>query len=68
MGAHLVDLTPCEVRRGLSRSGSILNRFVESQQGEAELVLEREHEPEQPQVPTHGQGANREGQGGPRWP
>lgn len=40
MGAHLVDFTPCEMRWGLSSSGSILNRFVEGQQGEAELLLE----------------------------
>lgn len=41
MGAHLVDFAPCEMRRGLSSSGSILHRFIESQQGEAELVLEQ---------------------------
>lgn len=41
MGAHLVDFTPREMRRGLSGSGSILYRFIEGQQGEAELVLEQ---------------------------
>lgn len=41
MGAHLVDFTPCEMRWGLSSSGSILYRFIEGQQGEAQLVLEQ---------------------------
>lgn len=41
MGAHLVDLTPREVGWGLSGSSSILDRFVEGQQGETELVLEQ---------------------------
>lgn len=41
MGAHLVDFTPCEMRWGLSSSRSILYRFIEGQQGEAELVLEQ---------------------------
>lgn len=41
MGAHLVDFTPCEMRWGLSNSGSILYRFIEGQQGEAKLVLEQ---------------------------
>lgn len=41
VGAHLVDFAPCEMRRGLSSSGSILNRFVEGQQREAELLLSR---------------------------
>lgn len=41
VGAHLVDFAPCEMRWGLSSSGSILNRFVEGQQGEAELLLSR---------------------------
>lgn len=39
VGAHLVDFAPCEMRWGLSGSRSILDRFVEGQQGEAELVL-----------------------------
>lgn len=42
MGAHLVDFTPREMRWGLSSSGSILYRFIESQQGEAELFLEQD--------------------------
>ena len=42
MGAHLVDFTPCEMRWGLSNSGSILYRFIEGQQGEAELFLEQD--------------------------
>lgn len=41
MGAHFIDFTPCEMRWGLSNSGSILHRFIEGQQGEAELVLEQ---------------------------
>lgn len=41
VGAHLVDFAPCEMRWGLSSSGSILNRFVEGQQREAELLLSR---------------------------
>lgn len=41
MGAHLVDFTPCEMRRGLSNSGSVLYRLIEGQQGEAQLVLEQ---------------------------
>lgn len=41
VGAHLVDFAPCEMRWGLSSSGSILNRFIEGQQGEAELLLSR---------------------------
>lgn len=44
MGAHLIDFTPCKMRWGLSSSGSILYRFIESQQGEAELVLEQKDE------------------------
>lgn len=43
MGAHLVDFTPCEMRRGLSNSGSVLYRLIEGQQGEAQLVLEQKH-------------------------
>ena len=42
MGAHLVDFTPCEMRWGLSSSGSILYRFIQGQQGEAELFLEQD--------------------------
>lgn len=42
MGAHLVDFTPCEMRWGLSSSGSILYRFIEGQQGEAELFLKQD--------------------------
>lgn len=41
MGAHLVDFTSREMRWGLSNSGSILYRFIEGQQGEAELFLEQ---------------------------
>lgn len=41
MGAHFVDFTPGEMSWGRSGSGSILYRFIEGQQGEAELILER---------------------------
>lgn len=53
MGAHLVDFTPCEMRRGLSNSGSVLYRFVEGQQGEAELVLEQKNKIKNAAVMVH---------------